>query len=173
MTAEMTKTTFVSTLRSDHREWESILSQVPEERMTEPGAAGEWSVKDLIAHITVYERWTIEWLGPALKGESPAWDYSEGGDTVNLDERNAHFYEQNRDRALDDIRAEAADIHARLVNVVEQVPDDAITRDIRDFAPQVGAYYREGTTVWQAIDGNAAEHYREHTADVKRWLNRS
>jgi hypothetical protein len=172
MTAEMSKTTFVSTLRSDHQEWESILSQVPEERMAEPGAAGEWSVKDLIAHITVYERWTTEWLGPALKGELPDWDYPEGEDTATVDEQNARFYEQNRCRALDDIRAEAAEIHARLVEIVEQIPDDAIAKDIRDFAPHVSAYYREGATVWQAIDGNAAEHYREHTADVKAWLGR-
>ncbi|MBA2454323.1 MAG: ClbS/DfsB family four-helix bundle protein [Chloroflexia bacterium] len=173
MTAEMIKETFGLTLRADHQEWESILSQIPEERMIESGAAGDWSVKDLIAHITIYERWTIEWLKPALQEQPPAWNYPEGEDTATLDERNARFYEQNRDRALDDIRTEADEVHARLVDVVEQLPDDAVSKDIRDFAPQVGAYYREGTTVWQAIDGNAAEHYREHTADVQGWLNRS
>lgn len=172
MTTKMTKTTFVSTLRADHQEWESALSQVPEERMTEPGGAGEWSVKDLIAHITVYERWTIEWLEPALQGNPPDWNYPEDEDTATLEDRNARFYEQNRDRPLNEIRAEAAGAHTRLVNVIDQLPDDAINRDVRDFAPEVGAYYRDGTKVWEAIDGNAAEHFREHTADVKAWLRR-
>lgn len=171
MTAEMTKTTFVSTLRADHQEWESALSQVPEERMTEPGAAGEWSVKDLIAHVTVYERWTVEWLEPALRGESPDWNYPEDGNTASLEVRNARFYEQNRARPLDDIRAEASEVHARMVGVIEMLPNDAIRRNIREFAPDVGEYYREGTSVWEAIDGNAAEHYREHTADIRAWLD--
>ncbi len=168
----MTRTAFVSTLNSDYQAWESLLDQVPEQQMTAPGAAGEWSVKDLIAHITVYERWTVEWLEPALRGEQPDWDYPAGEETATLEERNARFYEQNRNRPLDAIRAEAAEVHARLASLVEQIPDDAIAADIREFAPEVGAYYREGTSVWQAIDGNAAEHYREHTADVRSWLER-
>lgn len=172
MTTEMTKATFVSTLRADHQAWESALGDVSEERMTEPGVAGEWSVKDLIAHVTVYERWTNEWLEPALRGAAPEWDYPEGEDTASLNERNARFYEENRARPLNEIQADAAGVHARLVGLVEQIPNDAIAKDIREFAPPVGAYYREGTTVWEAIDGNAAEHYREHTKDVRSWLER-
>ena len=170
MTAQMTKDTFVSTLRSGYAAWESILNEVPEERMTEPGAAGEWSVKDLIAHVTFYEKWTVEWLEPALRGAAPEWTYVEGDNTASLDERNRRSHEQNRDRSLEDIRAESADVHAQLAAVVEQVPDDVISQDVREFAQPVGDYYDEGTTVWEAIDGNAAEHYREHTADVRAWL---
>ena len=35
-----------------------LLAEVGEERMTIPGVAGDWSIKDIIAHISVYEWWT-------------------------------------------------------------------------------------------------------------------
>ena len=50
------KQQFLNTMRSERRRWEAEFSGVSEERLCQPGAAGEWSVKDVIAHITWHER---------------------------------------------------------------------------------------------------------------------
>jgi uncharacterized damage-inducible protein DinB len=171
MTTDTTqKDRFLAQVRSDRAAWDALVASIPDERLSEPGAVGHWSVKDTIAHISVYERWTIEWLEPALSGNPPTWDYPDDEDSRSLDDRNARFFEQNRDRSLEDIQSEAADIHARLLSALEQIPADAFEKDIRDFAPEVGAYYDAGTTVAAAIDANAAEHYRDHTDDVRGWI---
>lgn len=52
----MEKTTFINTLKEARAEWEALLAQVDEDRMLQPGAAGKWSVKDIIAHVTWGER---------------------------------------------------------------------------------------------------------------------
>ncbi len=52
----MDKATFINTLEQSRAEWEALLAQVDEERMLQPGAAGKWSVKDVIAHVTWGER---------------------------------------------------------------------------------------------------------------------
>src|SRR5690606_20736050 len=108
---------------------------------------GHWSVKDLIAHIAVYERWTIEWLAPALEGNPPDWDYPEDEETRTIDERNARFYEQNRDRSLEDIQSEAASIHEQMMALLDRIPEDSHFTDIRDYASPVGDYYQSGTTI--------------------------
>lgn len=173
MTAEMTKSAFVDGLKTDWAAWESLVASIPEDRLTEPGAEGDdWSVKDVIAHIMVYERWTSEWLEPALKGEAPAWNYSEDDKNLSMDEQNDRFFKENRDRPLDEIRSEAAKVHARMVAAVEQVPDDKIAVDMLEFSPPLKDYYQAGTKVWQAIDGNAGGHYRDHTNDVRKWLEK-
>src|SRR6476661_4521871 len=36
------------------REHQDFLASIPREKMTEPGANGPWSVKDVIAHVMAY-----------------------------------------------------------------------------------------------------------------------
>ncbi len=47
------KAVLMAALGASRAELESVLSQVPLERMTEPGACGLWSVKDVLAHLAV------------------------------------------------------------------------------------------------------------------------
>jgi hypothetical protein len=56
MDAQMDKAAFLATLRAKHAEWEALLAEVGEARMVQPGVAGEWSVKDIVAHVTWGER---------------------------------------------------------------------------------------------------------------------
>ena len=52
----MDRSLFLDELRAARAEWEAALAEIPSERMTEPGLAGGWSVKDLIAHVAWSER---------------------------------------------------------------------------------------------------------------------
>jgi hypothetical protein len=44
------KTQLLETLRRERADWEALLAQVDQARMTRPGVAGAWSVKDVITH---------------------------------------------------------------------------------------------------------------------------
>jgi hypothetical protein len=167
---ETLKTGLLRRILADYGTWQELIASVPDDHKLEPDSVGHWSVKDVIAHITVYERWTIEWLEPALRGDEPIWNYPDGEDTRSIDDRNARFYKQNRDRTLDDIQAEASSIHTDLLSVIERVPEEAFGAIIGEYAPPVGAYYRNEATVHEAIDDNSAAHYRHHTTDLQRWL---
>ena len=52
----MTKAEFLDRLRSGRAEWDALIAQIDEAQMTEPGVVGDWSVKDIIAHVTWSER---------------------------------------------------------------------------------------------------------------------
>ena len=52
----MDKTTFIETLLARRAAWEALFAEVGEARMLQPGVAGEWSVKDVIAHVMWSER---------------------------------------------------------------------------------------------------------------------
>jgi len=47
------KAVLIAALGASRAELESVVSQVPLERITEPGACGSWSVKDVLAHLAV------------------------------------------------------------------------------------------------------------------------
>ena len=53
----MTKSKLLELLHSNRAALDDAINLVPKYRMTEPLSPGESSIKDIIAHITYYERW--------------------------------------------------------------------------------------------------------------------
>lgn len=171
MTTTMTSTAaFIEQTASDWDTWSALVDSLSDERKHDPGAVGFWSVKDAIAHIAVYEAWTLKWLEPALEGNPAVFDDVDDTREFDFDAQNAVFYEQSKDRSLEDIQTEAAVVHERLMAALHRLPENAHEILVADFSREAGALFREGTTILAAIDGNAAGHYRHHTDDVRAWL---
>jgi uncharacterized protein (TIGR03083 family) len=153
----MTKQQFMDLLSTGWNEWQALLASVPRRRMTAPGAAGEWSVKDVIAHVTWGEREMVGMLRQRALVGSPYW-------TLPQTDRNAAVYAENRDRPLDDALAESLEVHAQLVAELEKVTDGDLN-DASRFAEMPAAWLP-----WRVIAGNCFEHYQEHTPGLRAWL---
>lgn len=156
----MDKATFVETLRTTRTEWETLLAQVGEERMLEPGAAGTWSVKDIIAHIMWGER---EMLGVcqqhALVG-SELWNMTD-------DERNPIMVAEQHDRPLQDILSEERQVYAQLLAAVQALSNE----DFDD--PHRFRYMPEDWMPWQIIAGCSYKHYKDHMPSIQDWLQKT
>lgn len=154
----MDKATFLETLRSARAEWESLLAEIGEERMLQVGATGEWSVKDVIAHVMWGER---EMAGAcqtrALVG-SDLWEMTD-------DERNPIMVSWYRDSSLQDVLNEERQVYAQLLAEVEELSDDDLNnpRNFRDMPLD--------WSPWQVIAGCSFKHYRDHTPPLRVWLD--
>jgi uncharacterized protein DUF1706 len=158
----MTKAQLLDNLQTGRAQWEALLAQVGEDRMTTPGVEGDWSVKDVIAHITAYEQRTAERLEAiAQDTEPPAAPWPAG---LEMDARNAWLYEAHRNQPLAAVQAESRQAFDRLVAAVAAVPDDALL--------EPGRYvWLEGAPLWEIIPGNSYAHYEEeHTPPLRAWL---
>jgi hypothetical protein len=62
----MTKARLLNLMRTERARWEDALAQVPSEQMTRSGIEGEWSAKDVVAHISQYDRGLLDWLREAV-----------------------------------------------------------------------------------------------------------
>ena len=94
---------------STWQELQSALDGIPPERATEPGAAGEWSVKDLLGHITFWERnlvTELQNLGP-----------DEVVEALDVDEINAREHDLYKNRPLGELQAEFQESHEALMQV--------------------------------------------------------
>jgi hypothetical protein len=47
----MRRAELLAELKSEQEAWERLLGEVGEDRMEEPGVAGAWSIKDIVAHL--------------------------------------------------------------------------------------------------------------------------
>jgi hypothetical protein len=166
MHTEMTKAELLERIRATRAEWEAALAAVPEGRLTEPGAVGEWTVKDVVAHVSYWEDWQADQLEALLRGETALFTRPgtpPGALSDDADERNAAIYALYRDRPPEKVLDLARASYPRLLALVEQLTAQALN-DHQTYA------WTFGYPVWRMIAGNTYTHYPRHAADLHRWL---
>ena len=147
----------IDIFQSERSNWEALLEQIDQDRLTLPGVAGEWSVKDIIAHITWFER---EMIG-MIKDHA-----MEGSDLWNLptDERNKAIYEEYRELSLSQATEESAQVFQQLQDLLPTLSDEDLT------SPE---NFLHMPHEWQPVDiiaQNTYEHYQQHIPDLERWI---
>lgn len=71
MGSTRSKAQLLTELKEEQTQWEALLSEIGEARMTQPGVAGDWSIKDIVAHLTGWRRRTVARFQAALRHEPP------------------------------------------------------------------------------------------------------
>lgn len=131
---------------------EAVEAAPGEGMMLEPVFDGGWSVKDTLAHITVWEQLMIGWVEQSLRGEEPQRPIT-GDDWV--DRLNARLYEENRDKPLDEVRQEFASSYREALALIQRVEEDDL------FDPERFPW-RDGSPLWQMVAANTNWHYKDH-----------
>ena len=110
--------------------WTAIKESVAgltEAELMEPGVMGDWSVKDILAHVTTWEEEALKYLPLIITGGRPPRYIQYGG----IDAFNAQMTEQKRDLALSDVLRQLDETHLRLIDYIRSVPEEHYTRETR------------------------------------------
>ena len=137
--------------------WETLLAQIDQERFTLSEVAGEWSLKDIIAHITWHEKEMVGLIKAHALVGSELWN-------LPTDERNAAIFEEIRHQPLEQVLEESRLVHQQLVEVLPTLSEEDLT-DPSGF-PNMPPDWQPGMLIAQ----NTYEHYQDHIKDVERWL---
>ncbi len=148
---------FLALHRDKRKVWEDALGKIPAEKFSNPMPGGAWSVKDIIAHITWYEREMVGMLRARAVAGSPLWEKS-------LDERNQEIYLQNKDRKIEEVLDETGRIHAELMVELVRLSDEELN-DPKRWKDWL-AEWTGGWTPWKVIASNTYEHYEDHLPDL-------
>jgi hypothetical protein len=157
--AMTTRDDLLEQIRAERAAWYALLAEVGEERMEEPGPMGDWTFKDLVAHLLAWSDRTIARIaaGPGVYPPTP-WPASMQTD----DEINAGIYEQHRDRPLRHVLADMDGWFERLVRLIETLPEaDLVTPGRHDF---MGGR--------PLVEANFFGHlHEEHDPAIRTWLH--
>ena len=126
---------------------------LPDAQITEPGVMGEWSVKDILAHVTTWEEEALKYLPLILSGGRPPRYIQYGG----IDAFNVQVAEQKRDLALSEVLRQLEDTHRRLIDYLHSVPEEHFTRETR---------FRHRLRL------DTYSHYPEHAKAIRQWRQR-
>lgn len=145
--------------------WRALVAEVGEERMLEPGPMGEWTFKDLAAHLTGWRERSLRFLEFATRGEPqppPPWPAELKDD---VDAINEWIYTQNHHRSLEAVLADADVSFERLSTAVQALPADELW-DRQRFSWLKGAALGE-----VIVDRSFFGHFpEEHESAVRAWL---
>ena len=166
----MNKSELLQWLQEEYQQFMSLLEQIGPERMDQPGVAADWSVKDIVAHLTGWHRDHVLLLQAESRGEpdpSPPWPIHLEED----DEINAWMYETNRNRSVQEILDETQQVFEQLVVVIAELPEDVRIE-------QVQQQERVYNLVWlgekRFSAGEFFDHFHDdHEPDIRAWLARA
>jgi hypothetical protein len=158
----MTATRLVGIIQTERTQWNALLAQVGPDRMAIPDVERTWSVKEIVAHLTWYERAVVDGARQVMSGETFRRPGSGAG---TIDERNARIADESRERPVADVLAEADAVFGQLLRVIGACPDnllnDAKLLGLPDDIPP-----------WMRVANNSYAHYRQHAQSIRAWLAR-
>jgi hypothetical protein len=145
------------------QEWariERICFTLGEEAMCKPGAQDDWSVKDLLCHLSAWEKYLLDRLSYVLSGQTPRYPVMQTWEDVHR--FNAQVFEQNKDRPLTSVVIEFRSLYRGVMTVLEALDDELLNQ------PYSYDFSADKLTLLQLIRANTYEHYREHCIDIDK-----
>jgi hypothetical protein len=126
----MDKQALLDKIQREAELWEAFLDEVGEGRMELPGATGDWTFKDVVAHLSGWRSRTIERLEAGREGKTPTFSNWPAGleeeNEDDLERINQWIYEQNRNRPLSDVLAESRQQYRQIYNAIQAFPEDQL-----------------------------------------------
>jgi hypothetical protein len=165
MDGSPTKAGLLDWARRERAGWELLLAEVGEARLHEPGAMGGWTFKDLLCHLTAWQRHGQTALEQALGGERPAPPWPAGLDPHRDQDRiNGFIHEATRDRPLAEVLREGRRAWDQLEEGLALLPEAALV--------EPGHFpWMEGAALGPTVVRDATAHFhQDHEADVRAWL---
>jgi len=162
-----TKLELLERMRAGWAEWDAFLAGKPDETLTAPSLSNGHSLKDVMAHIAAYERWTEAQIRSASGGTTPTNmelygvdELPPGSETWDMDMQNAAIHEQYRDLPIAEVRQFARQTHDALIAAIEPLSEEEVATP--------GAQAWEGEeSILTIVPRQTYEHYLTHLDDVR------
>lgn len=152
----MTTQAVIDDLVSARQDLMDVLDRVSPASMTTPGLVGDWSGRELIAHLGYWAGNAVEVIHAVEEGRAD----EAGVGMPPTDEVNETVARVARETDLATVRKrEAASV-------------DALLERLRRLDPSLlGTPLPDGTTLDRSIAEDGADHYREHAEGLRRTLS--
>lgn len=160
----------VRLLEEQHAELGALFAELDADDFVRRGTigGGDWSAKDLAAHMGIWEAFAVEAMDAFDRGERPAFEdrftQPGGGDRVN-DEGVRRFV----DSPAPDVLARFEDLHRRVISAIGTTSDEGWTADYpydpddRTLGDRVGSLL--------GSDAGGFTHASAHLPDLRAYVD--
>jgi hypothetical protein len=163
MTADKAKSKaqIIKRLHTERRRLEANLARLSQEDMLRPNTMGQWSFKDMLAHLAHWEAFLPDWITASRRGEhvqTPAPDLT----WKDVHVLNQRIYEEHCDQSIEKVLEYFRTTHARFMALAESLTDDEV------LTPGYYAFTGDGT-LYDWLNAYAA-HDLWGKSKIRQWL---
>ena len=130
-----------------------------DEALVEPGVVDQWSIKDLLFHMTMWEAEEVKLLWQASQEQTPSTIHFSG---MSMDEINAAWSAEGKDRELELVWEDFHGVRKQTLRRLSAFTD----KDLED----IGRYpWLKEHPLWKWIAEDTFLHEEEHAEQIKKW----
>ncbi len=157
----MEKMEVLTALREGRERFLQAIEGLSEEMMDEPGVNGDWSVKDVMAHLTRWEAELVKLLWQARQGITPSGP-AVSATSQEVDELNARWFKEDRARLLPQVLEDFRGVRTQTIRRVEAFSEEELSNPKR-------FDWLGGVPLWKWIAIESFEHDEEHLSQIRTW----
>ncbi|MCS7251925.1 MAG: ClbS/DfsB family four-helix bundle protein [Thermoflexus sp.] len=157
----MDKAALIRRIQEERERFLKAIEGLTPQEMSQEPVFGEWTVKDILAHLAVWQGRLITALFQLEQGRRPK-DLTPSEMEINA--LNEHFFREQRDRPLERVLADFHGTYQQLLRRLERFSEEDLV--------QPGRFPGLSEPLWSLIAAYTFEHDAEHRADIERWRER-
>lgn len=156
----MNQAEIIQQLNEEYELLMDAIKGLTNEAMLEPGVNGDWSIKDILTHISAWEAELVKLLWQARAGKKPTTIHFNQDQDV--DSTNLIWYNERKDRPLQVVMEDLQAVRKQTLRRVAEFND----RELNDL--QAFKWLR-GYPLWEWIASDSFKHGPEHITQIKAW----
>jgi hypothetical protein len=155
----MNKTTLLEKLSNWRQQTLQAIEGLSEDAMLQPGVSGDWSVKDILNHLSHWEAELVTLLWQVEQGQKPSVTSHSDNEIEKL---NQQWYLDGLERPLDRIMADFQGVRKQTIRRVEALPEDVLIQPNR-------YPWLKGKSLAEKIATYSFDHEEEHIQLIREW----
>lgn len=156
----MNQIEIITRLNAVQQELMDAIAGLSGETMLEPGVNGEWSVKDILAHLSAWEAELVRLLWQARQGKRPTTiHFSKDRD---IDKTNLTWYNERKERPLEFVLEDLQAVRKQTIRRLAEFTDKELTDPL-------AFKWLRGYPLWEWIASDTFGHVPEHISQIKAW----
>lgn len=155
----MEKNTLIKTLLDSRQSILAQLDEIPRSEMEVSGVVDQWSLKDLLVHMTRWEAELVKLLWQAKQGTKPTTVHFS---QETVDEVNQRWYLESKSRQLDMVINDFVAVREQTIRRVKEYSQIELN-DARSYT------WLEERPLWEWIAEDSFRHEAEHAQQIQAW----
>jgi hypothetical protein len=155
----MDKSTLLEKLDRSHQQMLETIAGLPKEDLLQPGVVGDWSVKDILNHLSHWEAELVTLLWRVEQEQRPVIKFHSAAEIEAL---NQQWYGEGRERSLELVMEDFKGVRKQTIRRVNALAEGDLTK--------VGQFPGlKGKSLADKIASYSFEHDLEHIDQIRKW----
>ncbi|MFW9906049.1 MAG: DinB family protein [Candidatus Thorarchaeota archaeon] len=157
------KADILDLIKGERQKLEGLIQKLSYEQLTQLSAQGEWSIKDIVVHLAVWEERGTEWIKCFARGVKP--DIPMKGYTwKDYKKLNQQSYEENQSKPWEEVLAYSQKTFKELINTIDVFPESNLELSFNIESSRIKTVNGRMVIYFRYL------HYHSHLEKIQKWI---